>query len=60
MASWGKPVRTKIVIDDNVLEHISYFKYIDIGISYKKDKDIEKKLNKQIVLPVDNKSPIKE
>ena len=52
MALLGKnPVRTKIVIDNSVLEQVSHFNYFGCDISYRKDNDIERKLN--LVIPVE-------
>ena len=47
MAFKGKdPIRSKIVIEDKILEQVSDFKYLGCEISFKYDKDIEQKVNK--------------
>ena len=47
MAFSGKyPVRTKIVVNDIVLEQVKHFKYLGCDISYDRSNDIEDKLNK--------------
>ena len=40
------PVRTNIVIDNSVLVQLSHFNYLGCDISYRKDNDIGRKLNK--------------
>ena len=47
MAHYGKfPVRSKIVVENKVLEQVSSFSYLGSDISLDIDKDIEKKTNK--------------
>jgi hypothetical protein len=47
MAFKGKfPIRTKIIIDNNILEQVSYFSYWGNEITYMQEKDIHNKLNK--------------
>lgn len=47
MAHKGKhPVRSKVVIENKILEQVSYFDYLGCNVSYDRDKDIENKLNK--------------
>jgi hypothetical protein len=47
MAFKGKfPIRTKIVIDNNILEQVSHFNYLGNEITYMQEKDIHNKLNK--------------
>ena len=38
-------VRTKIIIDNSVLEQVSHFNYLGCDISYRKDNDIKRMLN---------------
>lgn len=46
MAFKGKyPIRTKIVIDEIIIEQVKYFKYLGCYISYERDIDLDKKLN---------------
>jgi hypothetical protein len=46
MAFKGRdPVRTKIVIDNKIIEQVNSFNYLGNMISYKRELDIEKKLN---------------
>ncbi|KAK7861914.1 hypothetical protein R5R35_009378 [Gryllus longicercus] len=47
MAHCGKyPIRSKIVIDNTVIDQTSNFNYLGCDISYDTDKDIENKTNK--------------
>jgi hypothetical protein len=47
MASKGKHlIRTKIVINDIILEQVSHFKYLGSDISYENNKDIDEKVVK--------------
>jgi hypothetical protein len=47
MAFKGKhPIRTKIVINDTIVEQVSHFKYLGSDISYENKKDIEEKVAK--------------
>jgi hypothetical protein len=47
MAFKGKfPIRTKIVIDNNILEQVSHFNYLGNEITHMQEKDIHNKLNK--------------
>lgn len=47
MANWGKiPIRSKIVVDDKIIEQVSSFNYLGCEISTEKDKDTEKKLTR--------------
>lgn len=47
MAFTGKhPTRSKIVIDNKVLEQVSKYTYLGCDISYSEDLDIEKKIGK--------------
>ena len=41
----SNPIRTKIVIEDQVLEQVSHFKYLGCDITYDEDKDIINKVN---------------
>lgn len=46
MAFSGKnPLRAKIIIDDQMIEQVSHYKYLGCDISYGYDKDIEYKIN---------------
>ncbi|XP_039275024.1 uncharacterized protein LOC120349129 [Nilaparvata lugens] len=47
MAFKGKyPIRSKIVIDNKVLEQVSQFSYLGCEISYKDELDVEKKVGR--------------
>lgn len=47
MAYKGKyPVRTKIVIEGKSIEQVKYFKYLGCHISFERDIDLDKRLNK--------------
>ena len=47
MAHRGKfPVRSKIVVEDQILEQVSHFEYLGCNVSWDVDRDIEKKVNK--------------
>jgi hypothetical protein len=47
MAFKGKPpIRTKIVINDTILEQVSHFKYLGSDISYENNKGIDEKVAK--------------
>ena len=47
MTFHGKfPVKTKIVIDNYILEEISHFNYLEMDITYEKKGDINKKASK--------------
>lgn len=47
MAFKGKnPVRSKILVNGNILEQVSHFNYLGCDISFKYEKDIEKKVNR--------------
>jgi hypothetical protein len=47
MAFKGKhPIRTKIVINDTILEQVNHFKYLGSDISYENNKDIDEKVAK--------------
>ena len=39
------PVRTKIVIDNKIIEQVNLFNYLGNMISYEKELDIDKKLH---------------
>jgi len=39
------PVRTKIVIDNKIIEEVNLFNYLEIMISYEGESDIDNKLN---------------
>jgi hypothetical protein len=42
---WGKhPIRSKIVLQDQLLEQISYLNYLGCEISEENDRDIDKKI----------------
>jgi len=46
MAFRGRdPVRTKIVIDNKIIEQLNLFNYLRNMISYEKELDIDKKLH---------------
>jgi hypothetical protein len=46
MAFKGRdPVRTKIVIDNKIIEEVKSFKYLGNMISYERELDIDNKLN---------------
>jgi len=46
MAFRGRdPVRTKIVIDNKIIEYVNSFNYLGNMISYKKELDIDNKLH---------------
>jgi hypothetical protein len=46
MAFRGRdPVRTKIVIDNKIIEQVNSFNYLENMISYEKELDIDKKLH---------------
>jgi uncharacterized membrane protein YgaE (UPF0421/DUF939 family) len=40
------PIRTKMVINDTILEQVSHLKYLGSDISYKNNKDIDEKVSK--------------
>ena len=42
------PVRTKIVIDNKIIEQVNSFNYLGNMISYKKELDIDNKLHKYL------------
>ena len=47
MAFEGKyPIRSKIVLNDEILEQVNSFNYLGCLISYDQEKDVERKLNK--------------
>jgi hypothetical protein len=47
MAFKGKfPIKTKIIIDNNILEQVSHSSYLGNEITYMQEKDIHNKLNK--------------
>ena len=47
MAHHGKfPTRSKIVIDNKLIERTNHFNYLGCDITYDRDKDIENKINK--------------
>jgi hypothetical protein len=47
MAFWGKhPIRSKIVLQDQPLEHVSYLNYLGYEISKENYRDIDKKLGR--------------
>jgi hypothetical protein len=47
MAFEGKhPRRSKIVIDNKIMEHVSHFNYLGCDVSYNYDADLRIKLNK--------------
>lgn len=47
MAFKGKnPVRSKIIVNGNILEQVSHFNYLGCDISFNYEKDIEKKVNR--------------
>ena len=53
MAFKGRdPVRTKIVIDNNIIEKVSSFKYLGNMISYEKEFDIDNKLYNYLKITV--------
>ena len=39
------PVRTKIVIDNKIIEQVNSFNYLENTISYEKELDIDNKLH---------------
>jgi len=46
MAFKGRdPVRTKIVIDNKIIEQVNTYNYLGIMISYEKEMDIDNKLH---------------
>ncbi len=46
MAFKGKyPVKTKIVINNSTLEHVSRFEYLGCAVSYESEYDIREKIN---------------
>ena len=46
MAFKGRgPVRTKIVIDNKIIEQVNLFNYLGNMISYERELDIDNKLN---------------
>jgi hypothetical protein len=46
MAFKGRvPVRTKIVIDNKIIEQVKSFKYLGNTMSYERELDIDNKLN---------------
>ena len=46
MAFKGRvPVRTEIVIDNNIIEQVNLFNYLGNKISYEKELDIDNKLH---------------
>ena len=47
MAFHGKyPVRTKICINDNILEQVTTFNYLGCDIGFDDDNDVKKKLHR--------------
>ena len=44
------PVRTKIVIDNKIIEQINSFNYLRILISYEKEVEIDKKKSNIIII----------
>ena len=47
MAFQGRnPVRSKIIIEDSILEQVSHFQYLGCDITYKHDQDVDKKIQK--------------
>jgi hypothetical protein len=47
MAFWGKhPIQSKIVLQDQSLEQVSYLNYLGCEISKENDRDIDKKLER--------------
>ena len=49
MAFKGRdPVRTKIVIDNKIIEEVNSFNYLGNTISYEKELDIDNKLHKYL------------
>jgi hypothetical protein len=47
MAFWGKhPIRSKIVLQDQILERVSYLNYLGCEISKENGRDIDKKLGR--------------
>ena len=49
MALKGRdPVRTKIVIDNKIIEQVNLFHYLGNMISYEKELDIDKKLHNYV------------
>lgn len=41
MAFLGKDIRTKIVVDNNIIEQLSYFNYLGCNVSYVYDKNVQ-------------------
>ena len=39
------PVRTKIVIDNKIIEHVNAYNYLGNMISYEKEQDIDNRLH---------------
>ena len=53
MAFKGRdPVRTKIVIDNKIIEQVSSFNYLGNMISYEKELDIDNKLHNYLKITV--------
>jgi hypothetical protein len=46
-----EPVRSKIVIDNMILEQVNTFTYLGCNISYQEDKDIHSKITKFLQTP---------
>jgi hypothetical protein len=47
MAFWGKyPRRSKIVVENKIVEQVSHFNYLGCDVTYNEDKDCDKKLHK--------------
>jgi len=44
----GDPIRTKIVIDNKIIEQVNSFNYLRNMISYEKELDIENKLHTRV------------
>jgi len=42
---WRDPMRTKIVIDDKIIEQVNLYNYLGNVISYEGEFDIDKKLH---------------
>jgi hypothetical protein len=53
MAFKGRdPVRTKIIIDNRIIEQVNLFNYLGNTISYEKDLDIDNKLHNYFKLHI--------
>ena len=51
MAFKGRdPVRTKIVIDNKIIEQVNMFNYLGNMISYEKELDIDNKLHNYLII----------